>query len=66
MIVLRGSKGIREKVAEEMGVQVRTVNDWIRDESKELFDIRVATVISTETTIPLANLVEVQDQEKVA
>lgn len=65
-VVLKGSQTIRQKVADACEVKVSTVNRWIREETDELNDVRVLSVISRETTIPFANLVEIQNSEKVA
>jgi hypothetical protein len=66
LIVMRGSKRIREMAAEACGVKLDTIGGWVRDEDERLLDLRIHEIVTRETGLDKDALVEIQNSEKVA
>lgn len=51
LMALRGSKDLREKIAELEGTTVKTVNRWVRENSGSLTKAAVLEAIKAETQL---------------
>lgn len=68
MLALKGSdKGIKERIAEALGVSLNTVWKWIRDNENngDLTKVTAVQIISEETGIPVDQILEEVNETEV-
>jgi hypothetical protein len=66
IIVLKGSKRIRQMAADSVCVKVKTFERWMREETDDLLDVRIHETVAKETGLDKESLVDLQSTEKVA